>query len=113
MRIGSVGRRAGSIGLFLVLGTFAAGAQTMGNPNLPRSPYALPEPTYREPDLDDLINGNGKLHYSGQWRHWGDTRNGGELFKQLFAPDGVLDVGQGRRYGLPRSRFCAENPEAC
>jgi hypothetical protein len=105
------GRRLAATGLFVIAGSLTAAAQSAPNPNLPRSPYVLPEPTYREPDVDSLIDGNGLLHASGHWRHWGDTRNGGELFKQLFAPDGVL--GGRRSYGPPRSRFCAGNPEAC
>lgn len=115
MSIGLLVRRAAlAAGLLLGVAS-AAGAQTYANPNLPRSPYALPQPTGRDggPDVDELIEGNGKLHFSGQWRHWGDKRNSGETFYQLFAPTGVLDLGQGCANGLPASRFCAANPDQC
>jgi hypothetical protein len=90
----------------VVPGASIAGAQTYDNPNLPRSPYALPQPTYREPDVEELADGNGLTHFSGQWRHWGDKRNGGELLYDLL---GGPEVGP--RVGLaPR---CRQHPEEC
>lgn len=99
-----IARTAGAAALVVLVGLSAAVAQTSSNRNLPRSPYALPTPTYQGPDADDLVNGNGKLHFSGQWRHWGDSRNGGELFSTLFAPNGVLG---GSPSGLPGGASCA------
>ena len=83
---------ASTVGLALCLAgsVSAAEAQIYRNPDLPRSPYVLPEPRYRAPDVEELADGNGLLHSSGQWRHWGDKRNTGETFKEFFAPDGVL-----------------------
>lgn len=95
-------RTASAAALFLI-GVAGAAAQPSSHTNLPRSPYALPTPTYQGPDDDDLVNGNGQLHFSGQWRHWGDSRNGGELFSTLFAPNGVLG---GQPNGLPGGASC-------
>ena len=100
-----IARLAAAAALTALLGASLASAQPSSNPNLPRSPYALPTPTYQGPDPDDLVNGNGKLHFSGQWRHWGDSRNGGEFFSSLLAPDGVLG---GRPNGLPGGGSCRD-----
>ena len=120
MSVRSTARRAACAALFafaIAAPQVSASAQTYSNPNLPRSPYGLPEPTYGTPeaDLDALIDGNGELHSSGQWRHWGDSRNSGEAFAAIFAPGGVLDEGQvGRGYAPPVGRYyCARHPGAC
>ena len=106
-------RRAVLGATLFIVGTSAALAQVYDNPNLPRSPYALPEPTYRGPDVGAALDGNGQLHSSGQWRHWGDKRNTGEFFQQLVAPSGTLAIGPGSPNGLPTTRFCAYHPDQC
>ncbi|WP_131195649.1 hypothetical protein [Lichenihabitans psoromatis] len=109
--------------LLAVLGASAARAQAYENPNLPRSPYALPVPQFNgsvdEPDGEDAA------HPQGSWRHWGDTRNEGQVFQQLFAPGGVAGGAPGYAYGpeglLPppviedprRVRFCRRHPDRC
>ena len=104
--------RAAAFALALTL-SGAAHAQTYENPNLPRSPYALPQPTYREPDAEDVLNGNGRLHASGQWRHWGDDRNMGETFQEIFAPNGVIGESPRNLATARRDRYCNFHPGAC
>jgi hypothetical protein len=112
-------RAAAAAGVAFVLslaGATAGQAEMWNNPALPRSPYALPNPTYRAPkvDAEDLIEGNGQLHYSGQWRHWGDSRNTGELAYDLLAPNGVLGGGPPDRGAYYRHRpACADSFGQC
>ncbi len=110
---------AAGAGLCLLMsGAVTAHAQSYGNPDLPRSPYALPEPTYRGGDDQE------SQEQPHPWRHWGDSRNNGELVYGLVAPDGVLGSGAlgGGRYGAPvapppdsraHARFCRRHPGAC
>ena len=91
----------------VLLGSSAALAQAYQNPNLPRSPYALPVPQYHEgQDVDD------EAPPQGSWRHWGDTRNEGQVFQQLFAPGGVAG-GTGYVPDPARARFCRQHPDTC
>lgn len=95
----------------LVSGGATAQAQTYENPNLPRSPYALPEPTYRGDD-----DNNRQQPYP--WRHWGDSRNNGELVYGLVTQGGGLGDGYGAPVAPPppdraRVRFCRRHPDAC
>ena len=96
-----------------LLGVSDVRAQGYQNPNLPRSPYALPQPTYREPDPEDVLNGNGRLHASGQWRHWGDDRNMGETFKELFVPDDVVRESPRLLGSARREQYCDDHPGVC
>ena len=97
-------------------GVTGAHAQTYDAAGRRVSPYALPQPTYQgDADAEDILNGNGELHASGQWRHWGDDRNEGETFKEIFAPGGVLGGGESPRYAAyaKRERYCNFHPGAC
>ncbi len=108
--------RAAALALALVLsGAVGAHAQTYDGAGRRVSPYSLPQPIDREPDAGDILNGNGELHASGQWRHWGDDRNEGETFKEIFAPSGVLGGGESPRYSAyaRRERYCNFHPGTC
>ena len=106
--------RAAVIGIAVAMMTgTAARAEVYNNPALPRSPYALPQPRYQAPDEEGLLFGNGELHSSGQWRHWGDIRNEGETFQQIFAPNGVAGGGDGDPEARRAARFCNFNPGRC
>lgn len=91
--------------------TATAQAQTYQNPNLPRSPYALPEPTYRGDDEESQQQPH-------PWRHWGDSRNNGELAYGVFGPGGLLGGEYAERAAAPsddraHARFCRRHPGAC
>ncbi len=60
-------------------------AQSPNRP--PRSPYALPQPTYHERDPDDAGEGADCL-YSGQAGHGARASKGGYLLKDLADPNG-------------------------
>ncbi len=99
----------------LTLAALGASAQARPyqNPALPPSPYALPQPTYEGPSDDELLFGNGELHSSGQWRHWGDDRNSGETFETLFAPNGVFGESPEDLRSARQERYCNFHPGVC
>lgn len=68
-----------------------------------------PVPVYVPPSVDALINGNGELHFSGQWRHSGDSRNNGELVQMLLAPNQVAAHNRAHY----RGRLCDQDPRYC
>ncbi len=96
-----------------LLGGAVAQAQSYDNPNLPRSPYPLPRPTYQGPsDAEDLFFGDDRVRAPYEWRHWGDSREQGETFKWIFAPNGV--AGDDRDPEPIRARrYCRSHPGQC
>ena len=107
-------RTAAAVLMLGLLGGPAAQAQGYDNPNLPRSPYALPAPTYRAPpdDAADIFLGGDRVRKPYEWRHWGDSREQGETFKFIFAPDGIAG-GSPDPESARRHRFCRSHPGQC